>query len=49
MSELNEFTRSSSLPSVNKHYMNDPSTNNFHAVVNQVNKFDGKRAGDVLE
>ena len=29
--------------------MNDSSTNNFHAIVKQVNKFDGKRAGDFLE
>ena len=29
--------------------MNDPDTNNFHAVVKEVNKFEGKRAGDFLE
>ena len=29
--------------------MNDSSTKNFHAIVQQVNKFDGKRAGDFLE
>ena len=29
--------------------MNDPSTNNFYAVVKQVNKFNGKRAKDFLE
>ena len=29
--------------------MNDSSTNNFHAIVKQVHKFDGKRAGDFLE
>ena len=29
--------------------MNDSSTNNFHAIVKQLNKFDGKRAGDFLE
>ena len=29
--------------------MNGPNTNNFHAVVKQVNKFDGKRTEDFLE
>ena len=29
--------------------MNDPNTNNFHTVVKQVNRFDGKRSGDFLE
>ena len=29
--------------------MNDPNTNNSHAVVEQVYMFDGKRAGSFLE
>ena len=29
--------------------MNDPKTKNVYVVVKQVNKFDGKEAGDVLE